>query len=68
MSGVKPSISPSVSYPSGSADAVAPATVGVADGELVVVIGVQADIGARLHGQAAAQLRLYGGLWPGWIA
>ena len=48
------------SHTSGSADAVAPAAVGVADGELVVGIGVEADIGVHPHAHATAQLQAVG--------
>ena len=54
------SISPHKSHTSGSADAVAPAAVGVADGELVVGIGVEADIGVHPHAHATAQLQAVG--------
>ena len=53
-------ISPHKSHTSGAADAVAPAAVGVADGELVVGIGVEADIGVHLHAHASAQLQAVG--------
>ena len=52
--------SPRISHPSGSADAVAPAAVGIADGELVVGVGVEADIGVHPHAQATAQLQAVG--------
>ena len=51
------SISPRISHTSGSADTVAPAAVAVADRELVVGIGVEADIGIYPHAQATAQLQ-----------
>ena len=54
------STSPRISHTSGSADAVAFAAVGVADGELVVGIGVEADIGVHPHAQATAQLQARG--------
>ena len=49
------SVSPHKPHTCGAADAVAPAAVGVADGELVVRIGVEADIGVHAH--ATAQLQ-----------
>jgi len=55
-----PPISPRISYTSRSADAVALAAVGVADGELAVGIGVEADIPVHVNAQAATQLQARG--------
>jgi hypothetical protein len=53
-------LSPRISHTTGSADAVAPAAVGVADGELVVGIGVETDVGPHPDAQATAQLQARG--------
>ena len=55
-------ISPHKSHTGGSADAVAPAAVGIADGELVVGISVEADVGVHPHAHATAQLQAVGPL------
>jgi hypothetical protein len=51
------STSPRISHAGGSADAVAPAAVAVADSELIVGIGVEAHIGTHPHAHAATQLQ-----------
>jgi len=54
------SISPRISHTSGAADAIASAAIGVANGELVVGIRVEANIGVHLHAYASAQLQAVG--------
>ena len=52
--------SPRIPDTSGAANAVTPAAVGVADGKLVVGIGVDADIGVHPYAHATAQLHALG--------